>query len=624
MEKRSLIFVCALTLSFFLINNYLFDHTAPPAEPVVVAEKVTAPPLVQPMFVSSSSSDESFYVLENNYGQFVFSTLGGALAEINLPFATKTNKSSVVLPIQFDKSIEKQSAQNDQFPLNSYTSFENGSLVKKDPKLGGYTPLLRRSLKGKDGSNLSSISPSYYALNILSPEFGVTSYRVNHMGKDFIEFVGKDHDRTITKTYRIPKETPYTIELQVSIDGNANNLWVTSGLLEVELVSGSYSPLLQYYALSKNKGGVEKLKLPKTDFAYPTLEPLWVSNGNGFFGTIIDPTNTAVPGVNVKMIPGESAPSRLTLIDSAYNLYPAKDYPTYEFLIPCKPVNTPLKFVMFAGPYEGSILNAVDTALSNPETGIGGNPHFAKALTFQGWFTFITEPFAKFLFIIMQFFYFITHSWGISIILLTFILRVMLYPLNAWSYKSTVKMQKVGPKLEAIKEKFKSDPKRLQTETAMLYKTEGVNPFSGCLPILIQLPFLIGMFDLLKTTFALRGVGFIPGWIENLTAPDILFSWHYPIMFFGTDFHLLPFILGALMYLQQKVSSVQQGTKGPMTEQQQQLKTMGSIMTIAFTFMFYNMPSGLNIYWIFSTLFGMLQQWFMMTRFQKNPNVLKS
>lgn len=624
MEKRSFIFVCVLTLSFFLINNYLFEKAGPPPQTAFVSEPVQKE--VAPLLVADTpKSKETFYVLENSYQQLVFSTHGGALAEINLPFASKTNTDSVVLPIQFDAQIKEQSAINAQFPLNSYIAFENGQTVKKEPAKGGYTPLLRRPLKNSDGTT-TPFSSHYYALNIISnsDDKAVSTYHMSRMGKDFIEFVGKDQGRTITKKYTIPKNAPYTVQLEVEVNGNPSNLWVTSGLLEVELVSGSYSPLLQYYTMTKKKGSVESIKLPKGDASHPALEPLWTSNANGFFGMIIDPTNDAVPGVNVKSLTGESVPSRLTLIDRAYELYPAKNYPAYQFLLPYKPTNTPVTFVVFAGPYSSDILDSVDLALASPETGIGGNPHFAKVVMIQGWLTFITEPFAKFLFIVMQFFYFLTHSWGISIILLTFVLRLILYPLNTWSYKSNMKMQKIGPKLQEIQEKFKKDPKRLQTETAMLYKTEGVNPFSGCLPVLIQIPFLIGMFDLLKSTFALRGVGFIPGWIENLTAPDVLFSWHYPILFFGTNFHLLPFILGGLMYLQQRISMVQQATKGPLTDQQQQMKMMGNIMTVAFTFMFYSMPSGLNIYWISSTLFGMLQQWFMMRRFQKNPKMLKN
>ncbi len=622
MEKRSFLFVCALTLSFFVINNYLFDRAGPPQQSVAttapIQEEVRTS--VKTLLISDEySSAETFYVLENNYQQLVFSGYGGALAEINLPFTSKSNQESLVLPIQFDKSIEAQSPPNAKFPLNSYTSFENGSVVKKEPKVGGYMPLIRRSLK----NNLSN----YYALNLVSDASAQkpVMYRMSNMGADFIEFIGNDGNRTITKTYTIPKKTPYSVQLEVKVDGDATNLWLTSGLLEVELVSGSYSPLLQYYTTAtKEKGSIEKIKLPKTETSFGLLEPLWVSNANGFFGIILDPIDNNIPGIKVEHISGEVAPSRITLIDKEYDLYPAKDYPSYQLLLPYKPTNEAHKFIAYAGPYSSTILTSVDTALANSDTGIGTNPHFAKVVILQGWITFITEPFSKFLFILMRFFYFITHSWGLSIILLTLVLRLMLYPLNAWAYKSTSRMQKLGPKQAALQEKFKSDPKRLQTETAMLYKTEGVNPFSGCLPMLIQFPFLIGMFDLLKSTFELRGVSFIPGWIDNLTAPDILFTWSYPIVFIGTSFHLLPFILGALMYAQAKIGAMQQSQTGPVTEQQQQMKTAGNVMTIVFTFMFYSMPSGLNIYWIFSTLFGMLQQWFMIRRFQKNPKILKS
>lgn len=623
MDKRSFLFVCLLTLSFFVINNYLFDKAGPPKE-FIENKQVTeeALPVKTTLVSNNSSSSETFYVLENKYQQLVFSTKGGALAEINLPFPSKNNQESVVLPIQFDKTISEHSTPNAKFPLNSYIGFENGTRTNKEPSQGGYMPLLRRSLKSVNGSTIFSNPSENYALNVSTDSSeSSTTYQVSQMGENFIEFVGDVDGRTVTKMYTIPTKTPYTFEMEMSVDGNPNNLWISSGLLEVELVSGSYSPLLQYYSTAlKEKGSLEKIKLPKTDTTtYKTPDPVWTSSANGFFGVIVDPTNNAAPGVKVKSIPGESVPTRLTLIDKEYDLYPAKDYPAYQLLLPYKPTNTKQKFVIYAGPYSSKLLSKVDEAISKQS---GQNPHFSKVVVIQGWITFITEPFSKFLFILMQFFYFITKSWGISIILLTFALSVMLYPLKAWAYKSTAKMQKLGPKLAAIQEKFKSDPKRLQMETAMLYKTEGVNPFSGCLPMLIQFPFLIGMFDLLKSTFELRGVGFIPGWITNLTAPDSLFSWSYPIIFIGTSFHLLPFVLGGLMYLQSRIGMANQS--GPATEQQQQMRTAGNVMTIVFTFMFYNMPSGLNIYWIFSTLFGILQQWFMARKFKNNPKILKN
>ena len=211
----------------------------------------------------------------------------------------------------------------------------------------------------------------------------------------------------------------------------------------------------------------------------------------------------------------------------------------------------------------------------------------------------------------MNLFHSITGSWGISIILLTVVLRIMMYPLNAWSIKSTAKMQEISPKLEKLKEKYKKDPKKGQAEMMAFYKENKINPLGGCLPLIIQMPFLFGMFDLLKSTFSLRGAPFIPGWINNLTAPDVLFSWSYPVPFIGTSFHLLPVLLGVVMFFQQKFANAQVKTKGPLTDQQKQQQKMGMIMTVGMTFLFYKFPSGLNIYWLSSMSLQILQQWIM-------------
>ncbi|MBM3192139.1 MAG: membrane protein insertase YidC, partial [Chlamydiae bacterium] len=124
------------------------------------------------------------------------------------------------------------------------------------------------------------------------------------------------------------------------------------------------------------------------------------------------------------------------------------------------------------------------------------------------------------------------------------------------------------------------------------------------------------MLDLLKSTFPLRGSSFIPGWIDNLTAPDVLFSWSYPIPFIGTQFHLLPFILGGVMFLQQRYMTPK---NQPVTPETNTNKKMGNFMTAIFTLLFYTCPSGLNIYWISSTLLGILQQWFTASKLQKAP-----
>ena len=212
----------------------------------------------------------------------------------------------------------------------------------------------------------------------------------------------------------------------------------------------------------------------------------------------------------------------------------------------------------------------------------------------------------------MRLFYAVTGSWAVSILLLTIALRILMYPLNAWSIRSIAKSQALAPKIKAIQDRYKKDPKKAHLEMAQVYKEAGVNPLlGGCLPMLLQTPFLFGMFYLLKSSFPLRGAPFILGWIDDLAAPDILFSWGPPLWFIGNEFHLLPILMGLSMYLQQRwTSNLPQDVK-QLSDAQKQQKMMGNIMPILFTAMFYNAPSGLNIYFMFSTLLGIAQQWWM-------------
>ncbi len=550
MNRRSLLFIVAVGLSMIGFN-YWFSPAA----------ETEAPPIPKKIALVTQApvSDEQFYVFENDYQQLVFSNKGGAIAEINLPIHSEKNPNSSIRKIEADTDAD------------------------------GYYPLLRKAVVGKD--------PRHYAFTILSDE-PVVNYTLKSQTKDSITFESVESNRTITKTFSFPEnheKSPYCIELAVQIEGDARGLRLTSGIPEVELVSGSPAPALKCRLLKNQKAVVESLDLPKTESNLTTLEPLWVCNSNGFLGLIIQPLTEIGTGFNTINVPGTLAPSRLALLNKD-----AASYAGYEVQLPLIASKEPMRFNIFAGPFDSHVLKVVDS------TNSGG---YAASQTSQGWFSFISEPFAKFLFVLMNFFYNITHSWGISIILLTAALRVMLYPLNAWSIKSTVKMQQISPQVAAIQEKHKKEPKKAQQEIMNLYREKGVNPLTGCLPILIQMPFLIGMFDLLKTTFELRGASFIPGWIDNLAAPDVLFSWGTPIFFFGSDFHLLPIILGVVMFLQQRLSSPLPKDVNQLTDTQRQQKFMGNIMAIVFTVMFYNFPSGLNIYWLSSMLFGMLQQW---------------
>lgn len=559
------------------------------------------------------SKKEELYVLQNDTLQLVFSNLGGAISEINLPFK-KDSPKSVVLPVNFDRTIEKKYPSNARFPNEPYYLVEKDSVkpVAKKPVEGGFYPLLRRGIAKGTAYPPYKAPPRYYAFDVVSedPETAQALYKVTQFNSEMIEFTASFPNRRIIKTFRLPpknEKAPYCFFATVKVEGDSRGLWVTSGVPEVELISGSPAPIIKYSTVQNQKRVVEKLSLPKGSTTLSSAKPDWVANSNGYFALIMDPLSEVGIGFQANFVPGNLDPSRIVIIDSQHDLYPVNKYPGYEVHFPLPKSSQPLTFRLYTGPLENNVLKQVDATYTNQVTGY--TPRYVDTQSFHGWFSFISEPFAKFLFLIMSFFYTITHSWGFSIILLTVVLRIILYPLNAWSIKSTLKLQEVSPKVQQLQEKYKKDPKRVQIEMMQLYKEHKVNPFGGCLPLIIQMPFLFGMFDLLKSTFSLRGASFIPGWINNLTAPDVLFSWSYPIPFIGTEFHLLPILIGIVMFFQQKFMNPK--NKGAvLTDQQKQQQKMGSIMTIVMTVLFYKFPSGLNLYWLSSMLLQILQQWY--------------
>ncbi len=561
---------------------------------------------------------QQFYVLENEYQQVVFSNFGGAISEINLPLYSSTNENSVVKPVQFDRIITKNFPYEASFPISkAYSLNDSGAQVLVEPKVGGYYPLLRRNLIEKDGKPHEMLS-RFYALNLISngKPLNKQPFKLKRFEKNLIEFEVVEANRKITKTYSLPKDSkasPYCIVLNMRIEGDRDGVFLATGIPEVELIGNTFTPTLQFATQKNDKFLVDKIKLPKTSAFENQPKTSWLSNSNGYFGLILNPLQGQLSGYASGQIPGDLAPTRLSLIDQQYNLFPAAKYPGYELMVPIDPEQKFTNIVLYAGPFEEDLLKAADTGIT---AAFKTNPGFINAQTFYGWFAFISEPFAKLLFMIMKVFYAVTHSWGLSIILLTVVLRAILYPLNAWSMKSTAKMQEVSPKVSQLQEKYKKDPQRAQMEIIKLYKENKVNPFSGCLPMLIQLPFLIGMFDLLKSTFQLRGDCFIPGWITNLSAPDAILTWAYPIPFIGNSLHLLPILVGGAMLLQQRLSAPKIDPK-VMTDQQRQQQTMGTMMTIIFPIMFYHFASGLNIYWLFSTLLGIAQQYYTQQKTKK-------
>lgn len=202
-------------------------------------------------------------------------------------------------------------------------------------------------------------------------------------------------------------------------------------------------------------------------------------------------------------------------------------------------------------------------------------------------------PLGKLAFSALQFFYKVTGNYGIAIIILTLIMQIILLPLSMKSFQSAKAMRVLQPKIRELQLKYKDDPKRLNTEIMYLYKSQKVNPLGGCLPMILQLPIFWALFTVLSNAYELKNALFVL-WIKDLSSPDLLFT-------VGTlPIRLLPLLMGVAMLVQQKFS----GTSVDPSQ-----KTFTYIMPVMFTFIFWNFPSGLVLYWLTNSVLSIATQW---------------
>ena len=196
--------------------------------------------------------------------------------------------------------------------------------------------------------------------------------------------------------------------------------------------------------------------------------------------------------------------------------------------------------------------------------------------------------------------------------------KVLFYRLTHKSFKSMAEMQALQPRLTALKEKYKDDKKKLSEETMKAYKEGGVNPIGGCLPMVLQMPVFLALFNVLRSTIEVRQAPFI-GWITDLSQPDVLFTMPFALPFVGANVSVLPIVMGASMLVQSKIGGSIAGPGGAAG----QPKAMMYMMPIVFTVLFYNMPSGLVLYWIVNTVLSVAQQWYINKGTKKNEVVVE-
>ena len=226
---------------------------------------------------------------------------------------------------------------------------------------------------------------------------------------------------------------------------------------------------------------------------------------------------------------------------------------------------------------------------------------FDRAIDF-GWFYIITKP----VFYAMNFFYGYVGNFGVSILIVTVIIKLLMFTLANKSYRSMKKMKNLQPEIDRIKNLYSDDKARLNQEIMALYKKEKVNPVAGCLPILVQIPVFFSIYKVLYVTIEMRQAPFY-GWIKDLSAPDptTIFNLFGLLPFLPPSFLMIgawPILMAITMFLQQKMS--------PEPADPMQAQVM-KFMPLIFLFMFSSFPVGLLIYWSWNNILSIIQQYYI-------------
>ena len=249
-------------------------------------------------------------------------------------------------------------------------------------------------------------------------------------------------------------------------------------------------------------------------------------------------------------------------------------------------------FTLYMGPQDLNLLQKIDGSVS-------------KIMAFSG--NSIIDAIEKFIYKSLLFINKFTKNWGVSIILISLLIYGATYPLTIKSMLSMRKMQDLQPKMAELREKYKSDPQKLNTEVVQLYRVHNINPLGGCLPMLLQMPVFISLYQVLWRTHNFEGANFL--WIHDLSKPDKAFVFNGDLPFIGNEINILPILMMFIMFFQQKLSSKSMVITDPSQEMQQKMMTF--IFPVFIGGIFYHFASGLTLYFTIFYLMSTLTQYKM-------------
>jgi YidC/Oxa1 family membrane protein insertase len=375
-------------------------------------------------------------------------------------------------------------------------------------------------------------------------------------------FVEKDKNKKIIKRF-IFSNTKYSMMLEVNVQSESQTpiTFNIPLLLGAQSYSGNNAQYQDAMIADQNKNSHLN---PRKNQEFANIK--FIGLRDRYFCAIIEPESQHYTGYTKKI---DAQDAEIGLISQPITLNPGQQLTE--------------KFHIYLGPQQLKLINSV-------------NPNWSAIIHF-GTFDIIAQVLLQ----VLDFLNKLFHNWGWSIVALSILVYLVLFPLSLKQMRSMKEMQAVQPKVEALRKLYKDNPQKLNKEIMELYREHKVNPFGGCLPLLLQMPIFFALYQALMRSVALKGASFL--WIKDLSEPDRLFLLPNALPILGNEINILPIVMAIGMFIQQKMTMV----KGSDSAAEQQ-KIMLIIFPVMFGFIFYHMPSGLVLYWLINSMLMLVYQ----------------
>jgi len=408
------------------------------------------------------------------------------------------------------------------------------------------------------------------ALNKMQGLDGAGAWPIVESAPDHVTLRQTSGGLTVTKTLRFrtagdhPDDLPYNVDVEMTIANAAAEPVTVQPFCAVyeqvveDTSSFFYRDYNQMLQVNDIEGSLKATQIGKVKLDIDQLPTFWTGFADNYFAALVGPDQDTISVQN----------ARVKLQPAGENILEARLLAEASAVAPGQ-----VKRVVFKA-YLGPKLRAYITAGDN-----GPKYHFDKSIDF-GWFDVI----ARYLMVALIYLAKLTGNYGVAILILTIIIKILLFPLQHKSIKSMKAMQKLQPEIAKLREKFKDNKEKLNTEMMALYRANKVNPAGGCLPMLLQLPIFVAFYRALGYSIELRHTPFV-GWLQDLSAQD--------------PYYITPILMGVTMFVSQKMT--------PTTGDPAQARIM-QIMPVMFTFMFLSFPAGLVLYWLTNNILSIAQQ----------------